>query len=47
MLELLTYGNDSEDARRWRMPKFASEEMSDYSMVFGYDLPSDFILGEI
>ncbi|XP_057514279.1 probable receptor-like serine/threonine-protein kinase At5g57670 [Actinidia eriantha] len=47
VLELLTYGNDSEDARRWRMPKFASEEMDDYSMVFGYDLPSDFILDEI
>ncbi|KAL7224598.1 hypothetical protein ACSBR1_025964 [Camellia fascicularis] len=47
VLEPLTYGNDSEDARSWRMPKHKSEEIDDYSMIFGYDLPSDFSLEEI
>ncbi|KAG5563769.1 hypothetical protein RHGRI_000089 [Rhododendron griersonianum] len=47
VLELLTIGNDSEVARSWRMPKFTSDEMDDYSMVFGYDLPSDISLEDI
>ncbi|XP_027072379.1 probable receptor-like serine/threonine-protein kinase At5g57670 [Coffea eugenioides] len=44
VLELLTFGNDSEEARSWRIPKFTSDEMDDYSMVFGYQLPSDISL---
>ncbi|XP_058187570.1 probable receptor-like serine/threonine-protein kinase At5g57670 [Rhododendron vialii] len=47
VLELLTIGNDSEVARSWRMPKFTSDEMDDYSMIFGYDLPSDISLEDI
>ncbi|GMP36320.1 hypothetical protein CsSME_00008487 [Camellia sinensis var. sinensis] len=47
VLELLTYGNDYKDARSWRMPKHKSEEIDDYSMIFGYDLPSDFSLEEM
>ncbi|CAI9098586.1 OLC1v1035260C1 [Oldenlandia corymbosa var. corymbosa] len=44
VLELLTYGNDSEAARSWRIPKFTSDEIDDYSMVFGYQLPADLAL---
>ncbi|KAK4374514.1 hypothetical protein RND71_005191 [Anisodus tanguticus] len=47
VLELLRYGDDSEAARSWRIPKFTSEEVDDYSMVFGYDLPSDLILEDL
>ncbi|XAR66680.1 Non-specific serine/threonine protein kinase [Bertholletia excelsa] len=47
VLELLRYGDNSEVARSWRMPKFTTEEMDDYSMVFGYDLPSDISLDDI
>lgn len=47
VLELLTIGNDSEVTRSWRMPKFTSNEMDDYSMIFGYDLPSDISLEDI
>ncbi|CAN4084293.1 unnamed protein product [Withania somnifera] len=47
VLELLRYGDDSEAARSWRIPKFTSDEVDDYSMVFGYDLPSDFILEDL
>ncbi|KAA8522783.1 hypothetical protein F0562_009206 [Nyssa sinensis] len=47
VLNLLRYGHDSEVAQSWTMPKFAAEEMDDYSMVFGYELPSDISLEEI
>ncbi|PIN01302.1 Serine/threonine protein kinase [Handroanthus impetiginosus] len=47
VLQLLTYGQDSEAARSWRIPKFTSDEMDDYSMIFGYDLPSDLALEDI
>ncbi|XP_052198694.1 probable receptor-like serine/threonine-protein kinase At5g57670 [Diospyros lotus] len=47
VLELLTYGDESEVSQSWRMPKFTSEEMDDYSMVFGYELPSDITLEDI
>ncbi|XP_059636244.1 probable receptor-like serine/threonine-protein kinase At5g57670 isoform X2 [Cornus florida] len=47
VLELLTYGDDSEIAKSWRMPKFTAEEMDDYSMVFGYELPSDILLEDM
>ncbi|XP_016579660.2 probable receptor-like serine/threonine-protein kinase At5g57670 isoform X2 [Capsicum annuum] len=47
VLELLRYGDDSEAARSWRIPKFTSDEVDDYSMVFGYDLPSDLILEDL
>ncbi|KAJ8767494.1 hypothetical protein K2173_017538 [Erythroxylum novogranatense] len=41
VLKLLTDGLNSEIARSWRMPKFTSDELDDYSMVFGYDVPVD------
>ncbi|KAJ6372428.1 hypothetical protein OIU76_026841 [Salix suchowensis] len=41
VLELLTSGHDSEVARSWRMPKFASDELDDYSTIFGYDAAVD------
>ncbi|XP_057415860.1 probable receptor-like serine/threonine-protein kinase At5g57670 isoform X2 [Lotus japonicus] len=41
VLELLTSGQDSEVGKSWRIPKFTSDELDDYSMVFGYDVPSD------
>lgn len=44
---MLRYGDDSEAARSWRIPKFTSDEVDDYSMVFGYDLPSDLILEDL
>ncbi|EEF28040.1 conserved hypothetical protein [Ricinus communis] len=44
VLELLTSGSDSEVAKTWRMPKFTSEDLDDYSMVFGYDVPVDIVL---
>ncbi|KAK4337570.1 hypothetical protein RND71_042057 [Anisodus tanguticus] len=47
VLELLRYGDDSEAARSWRIPKFTSDEVDDYSMVFGCDLPSDSILEDL
>lgn len=40
MLELLTHGHNSEVAKSW-IPKFSSDELDDYSMVFGYDVPVD------
>ncbi|XP_065850345.1 probable receptor-like serine/threonine-protein kinase At5g57670 isoform X2 [Euphorbia lathyris] len=43
VLELLINGEDSEVARSWRMPKFTSDDLDDYSMVFGYDVPLDHI----
>ncbi|KAJ6407025.1 hypothetical protein OIU84_010528 [Salix udensis] len=40
VLELLTSGHGSEVlARSWRMPKFTSDELDDYSIVFGYEVP--------
>ncbi|CAL5358580.1 unnamed protein product [Camellia sinensis] len=49
VLELLTYGNDSEVVESWRMTKFTDEEMEmdDYSMDFGYERPSDILLEDI
>lgn len=44
MLEVLTNGHDSEVARSWRIPKFTSDELDDYSMVYGYEVPSDILL---
>ncbi|GMY35438.1 putative receptor-like serine threonine-protein kinase [Fagus crenata] len=44
VLELLTNGQDSELEKSWRIPKFTSDELDDYSMVFGYDVPSDISL---
>jgi len=44
VLELLTSGEDSEVGKSWRIPKFTSDELDDYSMVFGYDVPSDLSL---
>ncbi|KAI4335455.1 hypothetical protein L6164_014099 [Bauhinia variegata] len=42
VLELLTSGKDSEAAgRSWRMPNFTSDELDDYSAVFGYEVPAD------
>nr|TKR97910.1 hypothetical protein D5086_0000208240 [Populus alba] len=43
VLELLTGtgGHDSEVARSWRMPKFTSDELDDYSVTFGYDVAVD------
>ncbi|XP_057727034.1 probable receptor-like serine/threonine-protein kinase At5g57670 [Arachis stenosperma] len=40
VLELLASGNDCEAGKSWRIPKFTSDELDDYSMVFGYDVPS-------
>ncbi|CAI0402906.1 unnamed protein product [Linum tenue] len=40
VLELLTTGQqDSEVAKSWRIPKFTSDELDDFSMVYGYDVP--------
>ncbi|KAL8468852.1 hypothetical protein ACS0TY_031890 [Phlomoides rotata] len=48
VLQLLTYGQDSEIGRTsWRIPKFTSDEMDDYSLIFGYQLPSDISLEDI
>ncbi|XP_031385185.1 probable receptor-like serine/threonine-protein kinase At5g57670 isoform X2 [Punica granatum] len=45
VLELLINGEDSEAASRsWRIPKSTSDEMDDYSMVFGYEVPTDISL---
>jgi hypothetical protein len=38
-LELLTSGQDSGVAKSWRIPKFTTDELDDYSMVYGYELP--------
>ncbi|XP_061994164.1 probable receptor-like serine/threonine-protein kinase At5g57670 [Rosa rugosa] len=40
VLELLNKGHKSEIARTL-IPKFSSDELDDYSMVFGYDIPED------
>ena len=39
-------GQDSDVAKSWRMPKFTSDELDDYSMVFGYEVPTDISLEE-
>ncbi|CAJ2649704.1 unnamed protein product [Trifolium pratense] len=44
VLELLTSGQDYEIGKSWRIPKFTSDELDDYSMIFGYDVPSDISL---
>ncbi|KAL3746120.1 hypothetical protein ACJRO7_015125 [Eucalyptus globulus] len=44
VLELLNNGLDSDVAKSWRIPKFFSDEMDDYSMVFGYEVPTDISL---
>ncbi|KAL2338598.1 hypothetical protein Fmac_013044 [Flemingia macrophylla] len=44
VLELLASGQESEAGKSWRIPKFTSDELDDYSMVFGYDVPSDISL---
>ncbi|OMO69296.1 hypothetical protein CCACVL1_19563 [Corchorus capsularis] len=44
VLELLMTGQDSDAAKSWRMPKFTSDELDDYSMVFGYEVPTDISL---
>ncbi|XP_061349887.1 probable receptor-like serine/threonine-protein kinase At5g57670 [Gastrolobium bilobum] len=46
VLELLTNGEDCEVGKSLRIPKFTSDELDDYSMVFGYDVPSDISLEE-
>ncbi|KAE9609832.1 hypothetical protein Lal_00006349 [Lupinus albus] len=40
VLELLTNDQDCEARKSWRIPKFTSDDLDDYSMVFGYDVPS-------
>ncbi|KVI01391.1 Concanavalin A-like lectin/glucanase, subgroup [Cynara cardunculus var. scolymus] len=49
VLEVLQHGDDSEFAKSWRIPEFTQEEneMDDYSMIFGYDVPSDISLDDI
>ncbi|KAI3434316.1 Protein kinase domain-containing protein [Psidium guajava] len=44
VLELLTNGLDSDLAKSWRIPKFSSDEIDDYSMVFGYEVPTNISL---
>ncbi|KAK2646561.1 hypothetical protein Ddye_021756 [Dipteronia dyeriana] len=46
VLEILTSGHDSEVAKSWRMPKFTSDEVDDYSLFFGYQVPTDIDLEE-
>ncbi|KAL6194418.1 hypothetical protein ACLB2K_035502 [Fragaria x ananassa] len=40
VLELLNNGQKSESART-SIPKFSSDELDDYSMVYGYSIPED------
>ncbi|XP_028775425.1 probable receptor-like serine/threonine-protein kinase At5g57670 [Neltuma alba] len=44
VLELLISGEDSEAGNSRRIPKFTSDELDDYSMAFGYEVPSDISL---
>ncbi|KAL5773101.1 hypothetical protein ACOSP7_012717 [Xanthoceras sorbifolium] len=46
VLELLTSGHDNEVAKSWRLPKFTSDELDDYSLFFGYEVPTDIDLEE-
>ncbi|KAL7592373.1 probable receptor-like serine/threonine-protein kinase At5g57670 [Lactuca sativa] len=49
VLEVLQYGDDSNFTKSWRLPKYAQEgnEMDDYSMIFGYDVPQDINVDEM
>ncbi|KAL2502307.1 putative receptor-like serine/threonine-protein kinase [Forsythia ovata] len=47
VLQLLTYDQDSELVQSRRIPKFTSDEMDDYSMIFGYQLPSNLTLEDL
>ncbi|KAI3805511.1 hypothetical protein L1987_27953 [Smallanthus sonchifolius] len=49
VLEVLQYGDESKFAKSWRIPnsKQVEDEMDDYSMIFGYDVPSDISLDDI
>ncbi|CAH1449355.1 unnamed protein product [Lactuca virosa] len=49
VLEVLQYGDDSNFTKSWRIPKYTQEgnEMDDYSMIFGYDVPQDICLDEM
>ncbi|KAA3470828.1 putative receptor-like serine/threonine-protein kinase isoform X2 [Gossypium australe] len=38
-LKLLMTGHDSDVQKSWRMPKFTSDDLDDYSRVFGYEVP--------
>ncbi|XP_022997396.1 probable receptor-like serine/threonine-protein kinase At5g57670 [Cucurbita maxima] len=47
VLEVLTKGHDSEIAKSLSMPKLSSDddnELDDYSMIFGYEIPIDTLL---
>ncbi|KAG6598862.1 putative receptor-like serine/threonine-protein kinase, partial [Cucurbita argyrosperma subsp. sororia] len=48
ILEVLTKGHDSEIAKSLSMPKLSSDdddnELDDYSMIFGYEIPIDTLL---
>lgn len=47
VLDVLNKGHDSEIAKSLRTPKFTSEdenELDDYSMIFGYEVPIDILL---
>ncbi|MBA0709001.1 hypothetical protein Golax_024074 [Gossypium laxum] len=39
VLKLLMTGHDSDVQKSWRMPKFTSDELDDYSRVFRYEVP--------
>ncbi|GJR19964.1 probable receptor-like serine/threonine-protein kinase [Tanacetum coccineum] len=49
VLEVLQFGDESKFAKSWRKPEPTQEEneMDDYSMIFGYDVPSDISLDDI
>nr|XP_017256767.1 PREDICTED: probable receptor-like serine/threonine-protein kinase At5g57670 [Daucus carota subsp. sativus] len=47
VLQLLMYGEDSEAAENWRLPKMRAEEMDDTCLLFGYELPSDIVFEDI
>ncbi|KAF5461782.1 hypothetical protein F2P56_017853 [Juglans regia] len=44
VLELLSSGQDSKFAKSRRIPKFTSDELDDYSMAFGYEVPTEICL---
>ncbi|CAL5199371.1 unnamed protein product [Lathyrus oleraceus] len=44
VLEMLTSGQHYKIGKSRRIPKFTSDELDDYSMVFGYDVPSEISL---
>ncbi|KAK1429901.1 hypothetical protein QVD17_12229 [Tagetes erecta] len=49
VLEVLQYGDESKFAKIWRVHNFQEQEseMDDYSLIFGYDVPSDISLDDI